>query len=49
MALDAVEQGFAELLGYLAFSELANDFEVEDLQDELVELLGKYMERKKNA
>ena len=49
MALDAVEKAMAELLGYMAFSSLANDFEMDDLQDDLVEILRKYMERKKNA
>lgn len=49
MALDAVERAFAELMGYLAFSSLANDIEVDDINDQLADLLGEYMGRKKNA
>lgn len=49
MAIDAVEKGFAELLGYLAYTSAGQDFEVEDIEDELVKLLETYMERKQNA
>ena len=44
--LDVVERTFAELLGYLAYKSASTGMETDDIQEELVTLLERYIARK---